>query len=280
MGFVRDNKEFTDGSKQIATSDLASKVGKPDEIRITLFQHLEELRKRLLWSVVFFVGVFIICFIFADKLLLVAIGPHLKVASWFRKENIKFSQELISLTYLAPFMAYLKLALIFALFFSSPFTAYQIWKFVGAGLYKNERRYVLIFAPFSFILFIAGSLFGYFLLVPYGLYFLAKYADPNILTLQFSLSSYLDFMLWLTIVMGIVFQLPLIMIFFSLIGLIKPSTYIKVWKYVIVIIFFVSAVVTPGPDIFSQCAMAIPLCFLYVIGIIGSKLVGASRTPE
>ena len=207
-----------------------------------------------------------------------AIYPHHQVVEWLRAEKFTMELKLMSMTYVTPFMAYLKLAFIASIFFSSPFIAYQMWKFIGAGLYHKEKRFIFTYGPFSFLLFLGGCAFGYLFVLPYGLYYLAKYADPKIIMPQYTLSDYLSLVMWLTIVMGIVFQLPLIMAFFAKIGLVTAKSYISWWKFAVVAIFVVSAVLTPGPDVFSQLAMGIPLCLLYGLGIILSVIVAKKST--
>lgn len=179
---------------------------------------------------------------------------------------------LVGLTYPATFFAFMKLAIIAALFAASPFVAYQLWGFVAAGLFPKEKKYVYVIGPFSFILFIAGCLFGYFAMIPVGLYYLAGYADPNEVTPMISISEYLDLVLVLTIVMGIVFELPLLMVFCSKIGLIRPSTFSKWRRFAIVANFIFAAVITPTGDPVNLCIVAFPMIILYEFGILLSKL--------
>jgi sec-independent protein translocase protein TatC len=248
------------------------------EKRMSFFEHLAELRIRLIYIMLFFVGMFIICLIFQDTLMRVAVRPHLQAVSWLKSEGINVAPTLLGIRYTAPFLAYLKLCLVFAAFLSAPFAFYQIWGFVSAGLYTQERKFVTIYGLLSFLLFIVGSIFGYLVLIPYGLYFLARYADPSIIALQFSLGEYISLVILLTVIMGIIFELPLVMVFLSKIGVTTPQTFRKWRKFQIVITFFVAAVLTPGPDVFSQCMMAIPICFLYEIGIILSSITVKNKS--
>jgi Tat protein translocase TatC len=234
--------------------------------------HLEELRKRILYCLGFFAGVFVLCLFFQAELMKIATLPHLWVVGWLKEKGITATKRLLGLRYTAPIFAYLKLSLLGALFLSVPFCLYQLWCFISQGLFFKERKYALRFGSISLLLFVAGVLFGYFVLIPYGLYFLACYGDPGIIKLEYSIGEYLNLLILLSLTIGMIFELPLLMVFLSTIGIADREKFCRWRKFAIVIIFFASAILTPGPDIFSQCMMAIPLCLLYEIGIIFSGI--------
>jgi Tat protein translocase TatC len=181
-------------------------------------------------------------------------------------ESLGLSQSLQVLSYQEGFYAYIKLCLMAAVFLAYPVILYQIWKFVEAGLYKRERRYVRIFAPISFIAFITGVLFGYYFLIPFGLQFLIKILGGGIQPI-ITMSQYISLVTMLTLALGIVFQLPLVMLFISRIGMLKAEDFIKWRMYAILIIFILAAVITP-PDPFTQVMTALPMIILYEIGIL------------
>jgi sec-independent protein translocase protein TatC len=248
-----------------------------DERRMTIREHLEELRGRLLKSVVFVGLMLILCIVFMQELAGIVIDGPYKSAREMLVEDQALDPEkvdtlLMAGTFQAPFIAYFKLCFIVALFFASPFVGYQLWKFIGAGLYKHERKWVLIFAPFSFMLFVGGCLFGFFILIPLALLFLVKIADPNLVRPMFTVSEYLSLVTLLTIVLGAVFQLPLIMVFFAKIGLASWRGYLRYWKFAIVGVVIVGALLTP-PDPVSQLLMAGPMLTLYFVGILLAALV-------
>ena len=188
--------------------------------------------------------------------------------------NSTFDMKLEPIRYQETFIAFIKMAFIAAIFVGSPLIAYQLWAFVAAGLYKKERNWVWVFAPFSLLMFIGGCLFGYFVLIRYGLLFLASYADNfrDEITLSPSLSMYMSLVLTLTVVAGVIFELPLVMLFLSKIGLVPPGAWIKFARYMIVGIFLMAALLTP-PDAVTQLLMAGPLLVLYILGIILSRLM-------
>jgi len=173
------------------------------------------------------------------------------------------------LSYQEGFYAYIKLCLLTAVFMAYPIILFQIWRFVEAGLFKRERRYVKIFAPVSYIAFIIGVLFGYYFLIPYGLQFLIKILGGGIQPM-ITMSQYISLVTMLTLALGIVFQLPLIMLFISKIGMLKAEDFIKWRLYAILIIFILAAVITP-PDPFTQVMTALPMIILYEIGILSIK---------
>lgn len=259
---------------------------------MTFGEHLEELRQRLIRSLLAVLGALLVTLFYMDTLVKVVVdGPHARAQELVAREHegppgtsaTRF--ELISGTYQAPFLAYIKLCFIVSLFLASPFIGYQMWKFIGAGLYDHERRAVLVFAPVSILLFLIGCAFGYFILIPYALYFFVKVSDPGTVRPVFTISEYLDLVILLTLLLGAVFQLPLVMLFFAKVGLASHRSYLKAWRAATVGIFVFAALATP-PDPISQLMMAGPLMALYFLGILLSRLAlargkaapGRSRT--
>ena len=249
----------------------------PTEVRMTFGEHLEELRWRLMKSLVALVVAFVGAMIYYDKLIQFVIKPHYRVMTWLQVPAAEAS--LISASYTKPMWAAMKLAFIVAVFVSSPVIAYQIWRFIAAGLYPRERKYVVRYAPLSYLLFVGGCAFGYLILIPYGLYGLAQLFEFKDVKPIYVLTDYLDLVMSLTIVTGAVFQLPLIMTFCSAIGLTTWRTWIRWIKVAIVIIFVVAAILTPTPDVYTQLLLAVPLLVLYGVGIGLSALVGPSKRP-
>jgi len=178
--------------------------------------------------------------------------------------------------YAAPVIATMKLGFIIALFVSSPWIGYQIWAFISAGLYKNERKYVVLFAPISFALFAAGCAFGYLFLVRICLTGLANtgMAGGDVVAPQYMFTDYLNLVTTLTILLGAIFQLPLIMVFMSKIGLVAPPTYNKYQRLAILCNLIAAAFIAP-PDVISMCVVAIPLILLYEIGVVAAFIFSA-----
>ena len=266
------------------------KDGKGDEpeARMTFGEHIEELRGRLLKSVVFLLLATVISLFFYDKLVWFITRPHVAAMENLRaemdKKGIKTNDleyKLIMGGYATPVIATMKLGFIIALFVSSPFIGYQIWAFISAGLYKHERKYVVMFAPLSYLLFAAGCAFGYGFLVRICLMGLARtgMADGRVLSPQFVFSDYLNLVTTLTIILGAVFQLPLIMVFLSKIGLVAPPTYNKFQRMAILCNLVAAAFIAP-PDVVSMCVVAVPMILLYEIGVVAAFLFASPKPAE
>ncbi|MEK7866228.1 MAG: twin-arginine translocase subunit TatC [Planctomycetota bacterium] len=243
----------------------------PVEKRLTLGEHLEELRSRVGWSILFVLAGLIVCFALDSPgmdypLMTVVLYPHRMAI----EETPNADKQLVALKPAENFMNHLKVAFIGGLFLSAPFVLHQGWKFVAAGLYHGERKAVMTVFPLSLLLFLVGCAFGYTVLVPAALTFLMSYDPVNVHTM-ISLDEYLDFFFLLTLLTGASFELPLVMTFFARIGLVTAETYRKKWKLAILLSFVLGGFLTPSPDPFTQCLLAGPLYLLYEGGILMSK---------
>ncbi|KHE90753.1 MAG: twin-arginine translocase subunit TatC [Candidatus Scalindua rubra] len=234
------------------------------EKRLPISEHLEELRARIIKSILIVIVLFFINWFFKAKILDIIKRPHS-----ITMKNLGLSQSLQVLSYQEGFYAYIKLCLITSVFMAYPIILYQVWRFVEAGLFKKERRYVKTFAPISYIAFVTGVLFGYYFLIPYGLQFLIKILGGGIQPM-ITMSQYISLVTMLTLALGIVFQLPLVMLFISKIGMLKAEDFIKWRMYAILIIFILAAVITP-PDPFTQIMTALPMIILYEVGILAIR---------
>ncbi|MFC1666486.1 twin-arginine translocase subunit TatC [Candidatus Omnitrophota bacterium] len=226
------------------------------DTRITLVEHLEELRTRILKSLVFIVVVSCVLYGNIDALLFMLVRPV---------------KRLIFIAPTEAFIVNIKIAFLGGLYLSSPYILYHIWEFISVGLEKKERKYVVVFALLSFLLFVGGSIFGYFVILPIAMDFLLGFAT-DVISPMISVNKYISFVGTLTFAFSIVFQLPLIMLFLTKIGIVTPVFLVKKRKHAIVGMFILSAILTP-PDVITQCLMAGPLLVLYEIGIIFSKVV-------
>ena len=263
------------------------KGGAEAEVRMTFGEHIEELRGRLLKSVVFLMVATILSLFFYDHLVWFITRPHVAAMDSL-KETLKHKGvkpndlefKLMAGGYAAPVIATMKLGFIIALFVSSPWIGYQIWAFISAGLYKNERKYVVMFAPISYALFAAGCSFGYMFLVRVCLTGLANtgMAGGDVVAPQYMFTDYLNLVTTLTILLGAVFQLPLIMVFLSKIGLVAPATYNKYQRLAILCNLIAAAFIAP-PDVISMCVVAVPMILLYEIGVVAAFLF-SSKPPE
>lgn len=233
------------------------------EPKVTLIEHLEELRSRVIKSVISVIIVSSLVYSFVDEILTNLVKPVGR------------------LVFIAPheaFIAKIKISFFVGLLLSSPFVIYEIWKFISSGLKPNERKYIVIFGPLSFLFFFLGAFFGYFVVVPVGIRFLLGFST-DVMTPMITVSGYISFVGVLILSLGLIFELPLIILFLTKIGLITPKYLSSRRRHAIVLIFIVAAILTP-PDVITQFLMALPLLVLYEISIIFSKFVYQKRRDD
>ena len=186
------------------------------------------------------------------------------------------SGGLSSLKMEEPFMVWVKAGLIVGAIFSSPMVFYHLWSFVAAGLHAHERRYVYIYLPFSVGLFISGVVLAFFVVLHFVIEFLLEFNGSMDVAIEPRLTYYVNFVLLLPLGFGIAFQLPIVMLFLQRIGLLETQAYIDSWKVAILVIFVIAMIVTPA-DVTSMIALAIPLTFLYLLGILMCLFIPQGR---
>jgi len=227
---------------------------------MSFLEHLEELRKRIIWSVIGVAVAFGVCFKYAERIYGFMQAP---IMDALRRNHM--DQKLVYLNPTEPFNMYLKVAFLAALFVASPWVLYQVWGFIAPGLYKNERRYVLPFMFSTVFLFIAGGVFGYVMVYPAALNFLIDYGkqfQPMI-----TITEYTDLFMTIIIGLGVVFEMPILVFFLALMGVISPRWMWNNLRYSILVIFIIAAIVTPTTDIMNMCIFAAPMVGLYFLSI-------------
>ncbi|MGB8986416.1 MAG: twin-arginine translocase subunit TatC, partial [Candidatus Sulfotelmatobacter sp.] len=175
------------------------------------------------------------------------------------------SEKLVYLNPTEPFNLYLKIAALAGLFLTSPFVLYQVWMFISPGLYRNEKRYVVPFMVSTIALFTTGGYFGYKIVYPQALGFLIHFGrqfQPMITIGEYT-SLFLSIILW----MGLVFELPILIFFLALMGIITAGFMWKNFRYAILVIFIIAAIVSPTPDVLNMCIFAAPMVALYAVSI-------------
>ncbi|GAB4543930.1 MAG: twin-arginine translocase subunit TatC [Thermodesulfovibrionia bacterium] len=247
-----------------------------------LTAHLEELRKRILISVVaIFVG-FIGSFYFSESIFKILTFPmHSTLRFSLNKPFLSYETKNtdISLVFLAPAEAlwmHFKISLISGVILASPIIFYQVWRFVSPGLVERERRFALPFVITTSFLFLIGSLFCFLIVLPFAINFLLTYKTENIKPM-ISVGKYMDFCLKFILAFGAIFELPVVVVFLTRMGIVTTDFLSKNRKYAIVIAFVLAAILTPTPDAFNQTLMAGPIIFLYEIGIIASRIFNRKR---
>ncbi|MBP1766414.1 MAG: tatC [Candidatus Aminicenantes bacterium] len=237
----------------------------PDEM--TFLEHLEDLRKRLWYSFVAIFVVVIPAWMFSRDIFKALSRP----VTQFLPEGMKMA--FTSLT--APFMLYIKVAFLTALFVTSPFIFLQLWYFIAPGLYQKEKKYVVPFVTFTTVFFLAGAAFGYFVMFPWACRFFLKLGSE--FTPVLTVDTYFSFSLKLLLGIALVFELPTLVFFLSKIGLITSRWMVRNFKYAVLAIFVIAAVITPTPDMVTQSILAVPMLALYGLGILIAFFFGKER---
>jgi len=241
---------------------------------MSLFDHLTELRKRLLWSFIYIIIIFIICFYFASDLFYFLAKPLLNLL------NVSEGQGFIYTALQEAFFTELKIAFFFALFFAFPLIAIQIWKFIAPGLYRKEKNAFLPFLIATPILFFAGGAMVYYLIAPLAWNFFLSYqniSDSGVpIRLEAKMGEYLSLMMRFIFAFGLAFQLPVVLGLMAKVGMVTYTSLKKFRKYAIVIAFLAAAFLTP-PDPFSQISLALPIILLYEISIYIAKIIQKNR---
>ncbi len=246
-------------------------MDQPTDEKMPLTAHLEELRTRLIRSLVAVGVCFGISYAFKEKLFWIVARPLLEV--------LPQGSFMIFTGLPEAFFTYLKISFFAGLFFASPFVLYQIWKFISPGLYPREKKYVVPFVITSTLLFIAGVSFAYFIVLPPAYRFFVDFST-DFFRPMFTLKEYLSLTLKLLLAFGIVFEIPVFLFFMTKIGLVNSRTLARKRKYAILIIFIAAAILTPTPDAFTQILMALPMMVLYEVGILVSKWGERTRTAD
>jgi sec-independent protein translocase protein TatC len=251
----------------------------PEEHVMTFWEHLEELRARMVRMILAFIAGGGLAWYFKKRLLSILTEPYeaaWKAGAFPGKAHLGF---------MAPadaFMAYVKLSALSGAIFALPIVLYQIWAFIAPGLYSREKRFAIPFVVSSCALFAGGGYFGWKFAFPKAFSFLLSYIGPleggvNI-EATVTLKDYIEFVTHMLVAFGVAFELPVLAFFLSIAGLVNYKQLIKFFRYFIVVAFVISAVLTP-PDPLSQLLLAIPLCGLYGVSILVAYFFGRKPAP-
>jgi sec-independent protein translocase protein TatC len=235
-----------------------------------LISHLEELRKRIIFSVLGVLIGFLSCWSFADRIFGLMQQPIIQAL-----RHHGFSGGLVYLNPTEPFNLYLEVGLVAGLFAASPFVFYQVWLFIAPGLYRKEKRYVLPFLLSTVGLFMAGGFFGYKMVYPASLDFLIGYGQrfqPMI-----TIGEYTKLFLTIILGLGLIFEMPILVFFLACMRVVTAHWMWRNLRYAILAIFVVAAIVTPTTDILNMCLFAVPMVALYAVSIGVAWLVNSSR---
>lgn len=234
-------------------------------------EHLEELRKRLIYSIAAVVVGFILTYSFKAKLFDILMGPLTPLLQ-------EGGDSMVFTSLPEAFFTYLKVSLLAGIMVAAPVIFYQFWMFIAPGLYTNERRLLLPIVFLSSFFFVGGALFGYFVVFPFAFKFFLSYTGDSI-SAMLSMKEYLSFSAKLLLAFGLVFELPLVLTALARLGIVTVPFLKKSRKYAVVVFFIGAAILTP-PDVVSQVMMAVPLMVLYEISIIGAKFFGKKKRVD
>ena len=227
---------------------------------MSFLDHLEELRRRIFHA-------------------LVAVACGMGVCWWYHRQLFGFMQEpilevlkannlpqkLVYLTPAEPFNLYLKVSALGGLFLTSPYVLYQVWLFISPGLYRREKKYVVPFMASSILLFVAGGFFGYKIVYPQALEFLIKLGSQ--FAPMITIHEYTDLFLMVILGLGLVFEMPILVFFLALMGVVSAGWMWRNIRYAILGIFIVAGALAPTPDVGSMIVFAMPMLLLYFISI-------------
>jgi len=242
-------------SVRAAVSDRADLPG------MSLMEHLAELRKRLIHSVVYLLIGMAVAWVF-----------HVPLVKFIQKPLLDIH---LSMTMTHPTDAinfFIKTAIVFGAIFASPFILYQVWLFISPGMYANEKRYVVPFMGVTVLLFLGGAWFGYRYVLPGAMQILIVDFGKNF-THMITIEDYTSFFLSVILGLGLCFELPVVMFFMALFGLVDGKFFLRHFRYAVLAIFLIAAVICPSPEPVAMCLFASPMLVLYFLGVVIAFLV-------
>jgi sec-independent protein translocase protein TatC len=242
-------------------------------LRMSFLEHLEELRSRIIKSLIGVGVAFVGSLLFSQQLWNIVRQPAAVAL-----KSLGYPENLTQIEPMEVFnIIWFKLPVVCAIFLSCPWLLYQVWAFVSPGLYKKERRWAVPFILSGAGLFIIGGLFAYFVVFRFGLTFLLGLGRDNYVVPMVTITEYFDLFVNVVLGVGLVFEMPVLIFFLTLLRIVTPGFLMNHSRYAILIIFIIAAVVTPTPDVFNLMLFALPMCLLFYVGIFASYLLVLRR---
>ncbi len=236
---------------------------------MSFIEHLEELRRAILKSVLAILVGMVLCFTFADYIINFLLSPTFQ-------ENLKTEIEIQAIRPAGMFTAKVNISLLLGFALALPYVLYQLWSFVSPGLLDKEKKYVPIVIFFCCILFLVGAAFAFYILIPVMVRFFVQLHVPDIKP-QWDIGFYVGLVNKMVLIMGVVFQMPAVVAFLTWLRILNAGVLKRVWRIALVVIFIAAAVITPTGDPYTQTLVAIPLVVLYFISMGIAALIGRSR---
>ncbi len=234
---------------------------------MSLLEHLEELRKRIVASLAAAALAFFLCWFQVERIFAFLARPIYRFLPEGRKLAFLGVQDV--------FILYIKVAALAALFVAAPVVLYQLWRFVSPGLYRRERHYALPFVVFGWIFFLGGGAFAYYVAFPFAVQFLLGVGAEfeAVITVE----RYFGFLLTVILGLGLMFELPILIFLLSQMGVVTPRFLIRNFRWAVLIIVVVAAIITPTPDVVNLCLFAAPTILLYLLGVGAAALAARSK---
>ena len=232
---------------------------------MTIWQHLDELRKRLLFSVIALIVAVVVCVIFADQLIEIVVMP------------IGGLENLLSIEITENIGVYFRVTLLAGFILSLPFLLVQLYMFVAPGLTQKERRWLIIAVPFAVLLFCGGAMFAYFVMLPAAIPFLVEFPGPDLIP---KWQDYVNFVTNLIFWVGLSFETPLLMYVLAKLGIVDAKSLAGQWRIAIIAIAVIAAVATPTPDPINMALLMAPLFALYLLGILLAAFARRKESKE
>jgi len=251
-----------------------------DTKMMSFLGHLGDLRKKITVSLIATCVTFMVSFNYSEQLLESLMFPLrytldfsvTKMYMYFIPQDKLHNTKLVFLAPAEGFWMNMKIAMVAALILALPVIFQQLWSFISPGLHGKEKKYVVPFVLTATALFLVGGAFCFFIVLPFAMGFLLTYKVGDFMMPLLSVGQYVDFCLKFILAFGAVFELPIIILFATRMGLITTQTLAKNRRYAILIAFIVAAILTPTPDVFNQTLMAVPMIILYEVGILASRI--------
>jgi sec-independent protein translocase protein TatC len=234
--------------------------GGQDLPRMSLLDHLEELRRRITYALLAVVVACLACWTWVRE-----------IYSFLEAPIRPYLPEGTKLSYLGPadpLMLYIKVALLTGVFLSAPVILYQVWRFVSPGLYPRERRWAAPFIILGTLFFLSGGAFAYYVAFPFAVKFLLGIGDlfQPVITIE----RYFHFLMTVILGLGLMFELPILIFLLAQIGVVTPRFLMRHFRWAVLLIFVVAAVITPTPDVVNLCVFAVPTIGLYLLGVFSA----------
>ncbi len=238
--------------------------------RMGLLQHLDELRRRLFHAVAAFMVTFLACFGFSESIYEFLARPIYRV--------LPEGERLVFLRVTDPFILYFKVAALAGIFLASPIILYQVWGFIAPGLYRKEKSLAIPFIFFGSLLFIGGGAFAYYIAFPFAVEFLVGVGKN--FEAQITVTNYLSFLMTVMLGLGLMFEMPTVIFLLAKLGVVTPRFLLRNFRWAVLIIFVIAAVITPTPDIVNLCVFALPTIGLYLVGVAVAAVFAPPKKKE